>query len=150
MSVWERVCESQWKTTYSLFWREFAWKDVARFFSTPAQVKQQLYRFTRWRRCGVDKANHFHVFWTCVSIIQYRNEIHKCLNMNEIVLNIQIPFSFEMMDLGLIPSDFPNKYLFRVLTIASKKVATTNLANSWRLGGYSTWYFFQRRSQPML
>lgn len=90
---WERVCVSQWKTTYSLFWREFAWKGVARFFSTPAQIKHQSYRSNCWRKCGVDKANHFHIFWGCTSIKQYWYEKHKC---PEIILKIHIPFSFEV------------------------------------------------------
>lgn len=116
---WESICESQWKTTHSLFWREFAWKGVSRFFSTPAQIKQQSPNC--WRSCGFDKANHFHIFWSCPSINQYWYEIHTCL---EIIFKIQIPFRFEVMYLGLISSAFPNKYLFRILTIASKKAIT--------------------------
>lgn len=128
---WERICKLKWKTTHSLFVREFAWKGVARIFSIPAQIKHQSYRSNCWRKCGVDKVNHFHIFGSCISIKQYWYEIHKCL---ETTFKIQIPLSFEVIYLGLITSDFPNKYLFRILTIASKKAiakkkgAATNFA----------------------
>jgi len=87
-----------------------------RFFSTLAQIQQQSSNC--WKSCGVDKANHLHIFWNCPSINQYWYEIHNCF---EIILKIQIPLNFEVMYLGLISSAFPNKYLFRILTIASKK-----------------------------
>ncbi len=60
----------------------------------------------------------------------------------KLFINIQIPFSFEVMHLGLISSDFTNKYLFRILTIASKKAITRNNYNQLCRLLKTGWYNF--------
>ena len=70
---WEEINEQQWRTTCSLSWREHGWKNIIRFFRTPAQSK---YHDTKcWRLCGAEKADHFHVFWSCPSIRTYWQEL---------------------------------------------------------------------------
>lgn len=47
--AWVTVCTIQWQTTASLKWRESCWKNVVRFFNTPAQKK---YFFQETQRTG--------------------------------------------------------------------------------------------------
>lgn len=37
LEVWEKLNEKQWKSTAALSWRKFGWKNLTRFFKTPAQ-----------------------------------------------------------------------------------------------------------------
>ena len=63
-----------------------------RFFRTPAQV---TYHDTKcWRLCGADKANHFHVFWSCPSISGYWREVKKGMDN---VLNVNVPLNFKAL-----------------------------------------------------
>ena len=62
---WDRICEHQWKMTCSPTWREFSWKNVTRFFCTPAQKSKYSIQSDCWRACGETLANHFHIFWSC-------------------------------------------------------------------------------------
>lgn len=73
---WEEINKQQWKTTCSFSWREYEWKNITRFFITPAQKKYQGTRC--WRLYRANKANHFHVFWGCPSISFYWQELKKC------------------------------------------------------------------------
>lgn len=63
----EETSEQQWRTTCSLSWRENSWKNIIRYFITPAQKKYQDTRC--WRLCGGIKVNYFHVFWECLYLI---------------------------------------------------------------------------------
>ncbi len=62
---WEDIRKLQWKTTTSHSWREFGWKNIMRFFITPAQKRHQGSGTSCWRMCGSDLANHYHLFWDC-------------------------------------------------------------------------------------
>ena len=89
------VNERQWKTTCSLSWREYGWKNIVRYFITPAQQKS---RDTRcWRLCGENEANHFHIFWRCPCILPYWQELQKSM---EKILKVHIPLTFEVLYLG--------------------------------------------------
>ncbi|KAJ0000415.1 hypothetical protein NQD34_012257 [Periophthalmus magnuspinnatus] len=120
---WEQISAYQWKTTRSWFWREYGWKTIIRFFLTPAQRK---YADTKcWRSCGADKADHFHIFWGCPSIIQYWIDIK---NIIDEVLNIKFPLSFEIFYLGKIEIlNLRRKEdceMMRIMILASKKAIT--------------------------
>lgn len=117
---WDHINKQIWRTTCSLTWREHGWKNVVRFFRTPAQTK---YRDTScWRQCGETVANHFHIFWSCPSIINYWRELKDCIDM---VLQIKLPFSFETFYLGKIEvnKNFNTKIL-RIMLLAGKKGIT--------------------------
>ncbi len=44
----EKINEQLWKTTCSLSWREYGWKNVIRFFKTLAQKKYDTKRWSLW------------------------------------------------------------------------------------------------------
>lgn len=126
MSVeeWERLNQQQWKTTCSSFWREFGWKNITRFFVSPAQKKHQVVGSGCWRQCGSDDANHFHIFWGCPPISPFWQGVHGCM---EDILHIQLPFSFEVLYLGKVAGEFrarEDKYLFNIMLVAIKKGLT--------------------------
>ncbi|XP_049891866.1 uncharacterized protein LOC126384694 [Epinephelus moara] len=73
---WENICKLQWKTTTSHSWREFGWKNIMRFFITPAQKRHQGSGTNCWRMCGSDTANHYHLFWDCPKLLSYWHDIH--------------------------------------------------------------------------
>lgn len=56
---WYSVCQIQWKTTTSLAWREFSWKNMVRFFLTPKQKGYNTNNTDCWRQCQTDKADHY-------------------------------------------------------------------------------------------
>jgi len=121
---WERICEHQWKMTSSPTWREFSWKNVSRFFCTPAQKRHYTHQSDCWRLCGETLANHFHVFWSCPSVAPFWRNVHGVL---EAVFGVDIPFDFKTMylsdleELNFVKQD---QYLMRVLLVASKKALT--------------------------
>lgn len=94
---WEEINEQQWKTTCSLSWREYGWKNITRYFITPAQKKYQDTRC--WRLCGANKADHFHVFWGCPLISLYWQELKKRMDK---ILRVEFPLTFEVLYLGKI------------------------------------------------
>lgn len=114
---WDKVNEGQWKTTCSLSWREYGWKNIVRYFITPTQQKSQDTR--RWRLCGENKANHFHIFWGCPCIIPFWQELKKSM---ETILKVQIPLSFEVLYLGKENQEI--KYIFRIMVVVAKKAIT--------------------------
>ena len=114
---WDKVNEGQWKTTCSLSCREYGWKNIVRYFITPTQQKSQDTR--RWRLCGENKANHFHIFWGCPCIIPFWQELKKSM---ETILKVQIPLSFEVLYLGKENQEI--KYIFRIMVVVAKKAIT--------------------------
>lgn len=110
-------------STGSNIWREFCWKNIVRFFITPAQKRYRGTGDACWR-CGTEGANHFHVFWSCQNIQGYWIGIHQHVQN---VFSVVFPFSFETMYLGNIILDgFDNrdKKLLHILLAASKKAIT--------------------------
>ena len=121
---WERICEHQWKMTSSPTWREFSWKNLSRFFCTPAQKRHFTNQSDCWRLCGETLANHFHVFWSCPSVVPFWRSVHSVL---EEVFGVDIPFDFNTMyfvDLKNLQLRKRDEYLMRVLLVASKKAIT--------------------------
>lgn len=120
---WSCICQTQWSTTRSNIWREFYWKNIMRFFVTPAQKKYQRTGDACWR-CSDDGANHYHIFWECAVIQEYWLDIHQHL---QYIFNIVFPPSFTIMYLGKIDLQQINnkeKKLFQILLTASKKALT--------------------------
>lgn len=121
---WVRICEQQWRTTSSPSWREFSWKNVTRFFCTPAQKASYSTQTSCWRSCGNAVANHFHVFWSCPSVVPFWRKVHEVL---EKVFETNINFDFKTMYLGDLEELHCMKrdqYLLRVLLVAGKKALT--------------------------
>ena len=119
---WEQINEQQWRTTCSISWREYGWQNIVRYFIIPAQQKSQDTRC--WRLCGENKANHFHIFWECPSIIPYWQDLQKCMKK---ILKVEFPFTFMNMYLGKGNQEITNsgdKYILRTMLVASKKAVT--------------------------
>ena len=114
---WGMVNKGQWKTTGSRSWREYGWKNIVRYFITPAQQKS---RYTQcWRLCGENKANHFHIFWGCPCILPYWQELQKSME--------KITLTFEALYLGRENQEITGsgeKYKFRIMLMAAKKSIT--------------------------
>lgn len=121
---WQDICSSQWKCTKSHAWKEFCWKNVARFFITP-HVKSHYDNGNSqcWRNCGCRVANHYHIFWACQNILKYWTDIHRAI---QTILNTQIPFDFKTIYLGLLPLELRSidTYLMSILLAAGKKALT--------------------------
>lgn len=122
VNEWEEIYEQQWRTTCSLSWREHGWKNITRYFRTPAQKKYHDAKC--WRLCGADKADHYHIFWGCPSVGSYWQELKECMDK---ILKVDIPLMFEVLYLGkvdIIFARFGDKHIFRIMLIASKKAIT--------------------------
>lgn len=124
MESWENICQLPWISTGSNTWREFAWKNVVRFFVTPIQVRHQDKGDACWRLCGTTGANHFHIFWDCQVIKDYWGEVQEHISN---VFGMNIPLHWETMYLGDILLDnwaTNDKRLLCILLVASKKAIT--------------------------
>lgn len=121
---WENICKLQWKTTTSHSWREFGWKNIVRFFITPAQKRHQGSGTNCWRMCGSDVANHYHLFWDCPKLSPFWHDIHDCL---EYIFQIAIQFDVSAMyfcTMALQVQSKADKYLMKILLIGAKKAIT--------------------------
>lgn len=99
---WEKIHKFQWMTSSSNSWREFCWKNIVRFFVTPAQKKHHSNSATCWRLCKTDKANHSHIFWGCPVIKPFWDQL--CMHLNNIFVE-KIPCKCEVLYLGDISWD---------------------------------------------
>lgn len=122
LEEWEEINQHVWKTSSSLMWREYAWKNVVRFFRTPAQTK---YRETIcWRNCGEKVAHHVHVFWSCPTLHNYWRDLKECIDK---VLGCDLPFTFELFYLGKYNVQNVGKVnirMLRIMLLAGKKGIT--------------------------
>ena len=59
---WDRICTQQWSATSAPSWKEFSWKNMARYCCTPEQKTKYSHQTSCWRLCGHTLANHFHIF----------------------------------------------------------------------------------------
>lgn len=60
------------RTTYSDFWKEYAWKIQIRYFITPI-LQEKMYQSGKshvWE-CGEVKAHHSHIFYLCSKLKQF-------------------------------------------------------------------------------
>ena len=118
------MCVSAFATSSSMYWREFCWKNLVRFFVTP---KMKTYlgpsAHTCWRNCGNDAANHHHVFWSCPKIQAFWEDIQRTIQH---ILGLQIPPTCTTLYLGNLSDEITqsDKYLLRILTTAAKKAIT--------------------------
>ena len=121
---WDNICMSAFATSSSMYWREFCWKNLVRFFVTP---KMKTYlgpsAHTCWRNCGNDVANHHHVFWSCPNIQAFWEDIQRTIQH---ILGLQISPTCTTLYLGNLPEEITqsDKYLLRILTTAAKKAIT--------------------------
>lgn len=122
---WTNIWEFQWKSTSSLNWKENCWKNIIRYFKTPALTAKYTNKSPKcWRNCGCNKANHYHIFWECMYIQEYWKEIQEAL---EYIFEKDIPLESKLLYFGCVDPDMvtaDNKYLMRALMAASKKAIT--------------------------
>lgn len=88
---WEHLCKIRWKTSNLTLCREFYWKNLIRFFITPAQKRNYTNSSVCWRQCGCLKANHFHRFWS----VQYhplsgRRSIKLCVKYSRQTFHLSL------------------------------------------------------------
>ena len=100
------------KPTCTTTWPEFCWKNVARFFITPSKTT-----------CGMDDANHYHVFWICPVIISYWQEIHKHINN---IFGVNTPVTMDtvyMGDVNWMDGEITIKSWFKSSWLEAKKLS---------------------------
>lgn len=121
---WDRICTQQWVMTSSPSWREFSWKNMTRFFRTPAQTTRYSNQTACWRSCGDTSANHYHIFWGCPFVVPFWREVHEVL---EAVFKRKMYLNFKFMylcDLDALKCTKQDRYLLRVLLVGCKKTLT--------------------------
>ena len=100
-SDWHSMCKTQQTSTSSKRWREFGWKNLIRFFVTPHIKNKQLGEQQQcWRQCGQMSANYSHVFWSCVNLQGFWDNVVRVL---EKIFSYRIPRDPRILYLGLIP-----------------------------------------------
>lgn len=109
-SKWElemsiRLAEHEWLTqqasTNSQNWHLFGWKNLSRFFLTPHITGKYLdTKQYCWRQCGHGDAAHTHIFWPCVKIQPFWDEVNETLGK---ILHYIIQRDPQIMYLGVIP-----------------------------------------------
>lgn len=118
---WDNMCDAVFSTSCSMYWREFCWKNLVRFFVTP---KMKTYSITTvqtcWRKCGKDEANHYHIFWSCPGLRPFWDNIVKTIPR---ILGQQIPLPFTTLYLGDLPDGMAenDRYLLKIMSAAAKK-----------------------------
>uniref|UniRef100_A0A3Q3B6N5 Reverse transcriptase domain-containing protein n=1 Tax=Kryptolebias marmoratus TaxID=37003 RepID=A0A3Q3B6N5_KRYMA len=122
---WLSMCVTQQTSTSSKRWKEFGWKCIIRYFITPQIMSRQRRKEQQcWRQCGHQNVNHSHVFWSCPKMALYWDGICQTIG---IILGYAIPKDPRIFLLGLICGEVFQKedeYLFKILSIASKKAIT--------------------------
>lgn len=106
---WFNICKTQSVTTSSDLWREFAWKNIVRFFITPKIKKSQTQNPEHsqcWRKCGNMSAGHFHIFWECPAIATFWKDVMKEINL---ITGLKLTFNFKTIYLGNLPSGLGKK-----------------------------------------
>jgi hypothetical protein len=100
--TWLNVFETQLNSTNSITWREFCWKNVIHFFITPKlKSKQTDSQHPCCRECGLSRADHTHIFWSCPAIETYWGEIRS--NIGKIM-----GFDIEQTLISLLLDEIPD------------------------------------------
>jgi hypothetical protein len=124
--VWNDMWQTQQTTTQSLGWREFAWKNLIRYFITP-QIKSKQTKTQQicWRKCDQNDSNHSHIFWTCNKIQPFWDVVHSTICE---VLGYDIPHSCLVLYMGHMEESVlsEDQYLTKILLVAAKKAITRN------------------------
>ncbi len=100
---WLNICRTSSTTSSSDLWREFTWKNTARFFITPKIKSLQTKNSDHgqcWRGRGNMAAGHFHTFWECPNISAYWVDVIAVIRS---LFNLQSDLSFSVIYLGNIP-----------------------------------------------
>ena len=123
---WLNICSVMSSTSSSGLWREYAWKNIIRFFITPRRKYVQNgspESGVCWRLCNNTMADHFHIFWDCPAIQSYWREVVSEINT---VMGFETELNFTNIYLGNISSELctADKYLLKILLVASKKALT--------------------------
>ena len=121
---WTAIWKLQWKCTNSQRWKEYGWKTVIRYFITPCQKTHYDGKPPNcWRKCGEQRANHFHILWNCPIIRQYWRDIHVSL---QDIFKCVFPFGMKTVYFGCLPQEWKRKDngLLSILLVASKKSIT--------------------------
>lgn len=118
---WLNICRTMCTTSSSDYWREYAWKNLLRYFITPKIKKSQSNNPEQgqcWRMCGNMSAGHFHIFWECPIISSYWTDIVKEIRF---VISSELLFNFSVIYLGNVPTGLKkqDRYLLKILLAAS-------------------------------
>lgn len=119
--TWTEVCMAAHRVTCSNSWREFRWKMVVRFFSTPHITgKYGLASSSScWRECGETDSNFLHTFWSCERLRKYWDDIFSALTD---IFRRDIPKEPLYALLGAAPLGFEcrdDMYLLQILLVAA-------------------------------
>ena len=122
---WLIIWKTQHSSTSSRIWREHCWKNAIRFFVTPKTKSKHLsVAQPCWRKCGAVNVDHTHIFWLCIRITQFWENVYLIIKN---VLGYDIPLTFKVMYLGVMTGDIvirEDRYLLKILLAACKKTIT--------------------------
>lgn len=124
---WHKMWMVHHSSTNSRIWREFAWKNLIRFFITPKMKSRQMHsRQKCWRGCGSFNVDHSHIFWNCQKIIVFWEMI--CRELQQI-LGYRVPKTCLVLYLCKFSEEIVitcDRYLIKILLVAGKKAITRN------------------------
>lgn len=123
---WLNICQINSSTTSSGQWREFAWKNIIRFFTTPKKTFLQNGRIESgycWRHCNNVMADHCHNFCCCPMIQPYWLGVFKEIKS---IIGFETEYNLKTLYLCNLPDELDPqaKYLLKILLLASKKSIT--------------------------
>lgn len=123
---WYKMCLTQSSSTSSPIWKEFAWKNLTRYFITPKIKSKQLKTPQLcWRQCGSYEGNHTHIFWSCSKLQLFWAAVTVTIKK---ILGYHIPNTFTVLYLGNLEDSVLSEdlYLCKILLVACKKAVTKN------------------------
>lgn len=122
---WAGMWTTHHSSTNSRIWREFAWKNLSRYFITPKIKSRQIQKqMGCWRECGEANADHTHVFWKCTKIQSFWEMMNIKFRR---ILGYGVPLEGRIWYLGDLEGGTvqeKDKYLVKMLLTACKKMVT--------------------------
>lgn len=115
------MCQTASSTSCSMYWREFCWKNLVRFFITPKMTTHfSPMGSACWRSCWDKGVDHHHIFWNCPKIQIFWKNIWEVIQH---ILGQNIPLKCTTLYLGDLPEGITghDRYLLKILIASAKK-----------------------------